>query len=159
MRKRRVLRILSIVLLLSLLLVPAIFAIYRAGTNGNGTISTAGWQVSINQLNENDYLTIVSGQSTSVASYAINITSNSEVDAVYSIVINNLPSGVSVSADNGETFTPAVNNKVIISDAGTMIYTGNPVTKRHVLMFKAASGAEIVNNQSVDINIIARQVL
>lgn len=159
MRKKKVLKILTIVVLTSLFLIPVVFAIFRNSIFGNGSLSTANWQVTINQTNENDYLTIVSGQSTSVASYTINITSNSEVDAVYSIVINNLPSGVSVSADNGETFTPAVNNKVIISDAGTMIYTGNPVTKRHVLMFKAASPAEFVNNQSVDINIIARQVL
>ena len=159
MRKRRVLMILAITTLALLFLIPVVFALYRTSNAGNGTISTASWNVSINQLNENDYLSVVPGISESTANYAINITSNSEVDAIYSIVIDNLPTGVSVSADNGTTFTPAVNNKVIIADAGTMLYNGNPVTKRHVLIFKAASGTELVNNQAVDINVIARQMV
>lgn len=159
MQKNRVLKILSVMLLVSLFLVPIAFAMYRSVSNGNGTISTASWEVSINQLNENDYLSIIPGEDGTTASYAVNITSDSEVDAIYSFVINNLPAGVSVSADNGNTFIPSSNNKAIISDAGTILYTDTNKTKRHVLIFKADTGTALVNNQAIDINVIARQAL
>ncbi|MEE3343679.1 MAG: hypothetical protein VZS44_06295 [Bacilli bacterium] len=159
MQKNRVLRILSIVLLVSLFLVPIVFAMYRSVTNGNGAISTASWQVSINQLNENDYLSIIPGENGTTASYAVNITSNSEVDAIYSFVINNLPDGVRVSADNGNTFIPSSNNKVIIPDAGTILYSDTDKTVRHVLIFKADTDTTLVNNQAIDISVIARQAL
>ncbi|MBR3161884.1 MAG: hypothetical protein IKF19_04055 [Bacilli bacterium] len=158
MRKRRVLRILSIVLLVSLFLVPIAFAIYRYGIAGDSSLSTAGWQVSINQQNENDHLSVISGQSGSTASYAVNITSNSEVDAVYSIVVNGIPTGVSVVLD-GETVGNVVNNKAIFSDVGTILYNDSNKTKRHTLTFSAANNATIANNQSIDINVIARQLV
>ena len=158
MRKGRVLRILSFMVLASLFLMPVVFAIYRNSRSGNGSISTAGWQVSINQQNENDYLTVVSGQNGSTANYSVNITSNSEVDAIYSIVVDGIPNGVSVVLD-GETVGNVVNNKAIFSNVGTILYSDSDKTKRHTLTFAASSSATIANNQALDISVIARQAL
>ncbi len=161
MRKKKVLKILSIMVLTSLFLIPVVFAIYRSSILGDGSLSTANWQVSINQTNENGNLSIVPGTNQSegtTASYAVNITSNSEVDAVYSIVIDNLPTGVGVSLDGG-SFVQEVNNTVVFSSVGTILYNDSNKTRRHVLTFKAASGASVVNNQSIDVNVIAKQAL
>ena len=158
MRKRRVLRILSFVVLASLFLMPVVFALFRNSLSGNGTLSTAGWQVSINQQNENDNLSVVPGVSASSANYRVNITSNSEVDAIYSIVVDGLPVGVSVAIDGGTPVQP-VNNQVIFSNVGTIYYTDSVKTKRHTLTFAAASGTTLVNNQTININVIARQAL
>lgn len=158
MRRKRVLKILSFSVLISLFLIPIVFAIYRNVSNGNGTLSTATWNVSINQANENNNLSVIPAPNESTASYTINITSNSEVDAIYSIVINNLPSGVSVSIDNGE-YVQETNNKIIFADVGTILYSDKDKTKKHSVTFKASSTASFVNNQEVDINVIARQSL
>ena len=156
MRKRKVLKILSIILVSSLFLMPIVFALYRNSIIGNGSINTSEWNVSVNQTNENGNLSIIPGGMSTT--YRVNITSTSEVDAIYSIVINGLPTGVSVALDSGEPVL-AVNNSVIFSNVGSILYSDAVKTKRHTLTFSAASGTALVNNQSVDVNVIARQVI
>ena len=92
------------------------------------------------------------------ASYTIDVTSQSQVDMIYSIVIDGLPNGVSVALDNGE-FIQEVNNKVTFSNVGTIAYSDENKTKSHTLTFKATSSSNIVNEKEVDINVIARQAL
>ena len=135
------------------------FAIYRTTALTHGDITTATWSVFLDQTGLNDHLSVVADPNGTTASYTLNITSHSEVDVVYSIVLNGLSDDVSVSADNGTTFTKENNGSVTFTDVGTINYVsgGNTVTK--TLIFKALSTAEFVTNNPIDIKVIARQAL
>ena len=148
----------TISILVILFIIPMSYAIYRSYSTGGGNIATASWNVSLNQNNVNNNLTIIPGENGTTASYTINITSNSEVDVIYSIVIENLPSGVSISLDDG-SFVAANNNKVVFTDVGTILYSDANKNKSHVITIKANSNTQYVNNQEIDVNVIARQAL
>lgn len=145
-------------ILVILFIIPLSYAIYRSYSTGGVTMAAASWNVSLNQNNVNNNLTIIPGENGTTASYTINITSNSEVDVIYSIVIENLPSGVSISLDDG-SFVAANNNKVVFTDAGTILYSDANKNKSHVITIKANSNTQYVNNQEIDVNVIARQAL
>ena len=145
-------------ILVILFIIPMSYAIYRSYSTVGGNIATASWNVSLNQNNVNNNLTIIPGENGTTASYTINITSNSEVDVIYSIVIENLPSGVSISLDDG-SFVTANNNKVVFTDVGTILYSDANKNKSHVITIKANSNTQYVNNQEIDVNVIARQAL
>lgn len=136
--------------------IPLSYSLVKNLARTNSTINLATWNVSLNQSQENNYLSIVPNPNETTESYTVNITSQSEVDVIYSIIIENLPSGVSISLDGG-TYVPASNNKVMFSDVGTIAYTDLTKTKSHTLTFKATSGASAVINQEVDVNVIVRQ--
>jgi len=149
-------------ILVTLFIIPMSYAIYRSYSTGGVTSAAASWNVSLNQNNVNNNLTIIPGENGTTASYTINITSNSEVDVIYSIVIENLPSGVSISLDDG-SFVAANNNnnnnKVVFTDVGTILYSDANKNKSHVITIKANSNTQYVNNQEIDVNVIARQAL
>ena len=145
-------------ILVILFIIPMSYAIYRSYSTVGGNIAAASWNVSLNQNNVNNNLTIIPGEAGTTASYTINITSNSEVDVIYSIVIENLPSGVSISLDDG-SFVAANNNKVVFTDVGTILYSDANKNKSHVITIKANSNTQYVNNQEIDVNVIARQAL
>lgn len=145
-------------ILVILFIIPMSYAIYRSYSTGGGNIATASWNVSLNQNNVNNNLTIIPGENGTTASYTINITSNSEVDVIYSIVIENLPSGVSISLDDG-SFVIANNNKVVFTDVGTILYSDANKNKSHVITIKANSNTQYVNNREIDVNVTARQAL
>lgn len=155
-------KIMPIPIIISILviffIIPMSYAIYRSYSTVGGNIATASWNVSLNQNNVNNNLTIIPGENGTTASYTINITSNSEVDVIYSIVIENLPSGVSISLDDG-SFVAANNNKVVFTDVGTILYSDANKNKSHVITIKANSNTKYVNNQEIDVNVIARQAL
>ena len=155
-------KIMPIPIIISILviffIIPMSYAIYRSYSTVGGNIATASWNVSLNQNNVNNNLTIIPGENGTTASYTINITSNSEVDVIYSIVIENLPSGVSISLDDG-SFVAATNNKVVFTDVGTILYGDANKNKSHVITIKANSNTQYVNNQEIDVNVIARQAL
>lgn len=156
--KRMSLKMLIILFLGMIFFVGTTFSILNNSISGNGTVSLAEWSISLNQNNENNHLSIIPDPNGTTASYTLNIVSQSEVDIIYSIVIEDLPTGVSVSIDNG-TFTQAINNTVTFSNFGTILYNDENKTKSHIITFKASSSAGFVNNQEVNINVIARQVL
>lgn len=135
------------------------YSIFRSDTNPNGSIKLATWSVSLNQSGVNNYLSIIPGDSTSTADYTLNVTSLSEVDIIYTVVINNLPTGVSVDFDNSGTFTPETNNSVVFSDIGRINYSDASHTKTHTLTFKADSNSSFVSDEGIDVNVITRQVL
>lgn len=148
-------RILLITVLFLLLRFNLSYALFKTVKNSTGTLSTAKWSISLNQAGENNYLSVVSGDNTSSADYNLNITNGSEVNAVYSVVINGLPAGVSVSFDDHE-FIPEVNNKVIFNEIDTI---NSKASETHKLTFKAESGSALIDNKEVDINVIARQTV
>ena len=156
--RKKILTIVILVLISSLFVIQSSFALYRRIFNPNGNIAAATWSVTLNQSNEENNLSIVAGDETSTASYTVNITSNSEVDIIYSIVVEDIPSGVHVKLDDGEYQTPS-NNEVIFVDVSTINYTDQNKTKSHTLTFKADSNAEDTLNEEININVMTRQVL
>lgn len=156
--KKKIILIVILFFVVSFFVINGTLALYRKAINPNGTIAFAKWDVSLNQNDENNHISVVPGDETSTASYTINITSLSEVDIIYTIVLNDVPQGVSVALDGGE-FTAPTNNKIIFNEIGTIRYSDNNKTKSHILTFKAAQGTTYVANSEIDVNVIARQRL
>ena len=156
--KRKILIIAILALVLCFFVIPGSLAIYRNIANKNNNVASAQWNVVLNQSNVNNYISVVAGDNTSSASYTVNITSTSEVDITYSIVVDNVPTGVTVSLDNGSFQTPS-NNTVIFSNVSTINYSDVNKTKSHSLTFKAAAGTTYVTDNEIDIDVVARQLL
>lgn len=152
------LKFIVLIFLMVLIVIPSSYAIFKKAQGGTGQAGLATWTVTLSEPEESNYLSILPDPSGTEASYDINITSQAEVDIVYTIVVENLPTGVSVSLDNN-TFVPEENNKVIFSDVFVIAHNANIKTKTHTLTFKAASNTSYVTDQEVDINVIARQSL
>ena len=156
--RKKILLIAILVLVLSFFVIKGSFALYRNIVNPNGNIATAIWNVTLNQNGVNNNLAVVKGDENSTASYTVSITSTSQVDIVYSIVVDDIPTGVKVKLDNGEYQTPT-NGKVIYVDVSTIDYSDTDKTKSHILTFKADSNAEVALQEEINVNVTARQTL
>ena len=158
MKTRVTINIVILIVLVMFFVTSFSYAIYVGNGHLNGDIVSADWNVSLNQTGINNYLSVVANGGT--ATYNLNIVSNSSVDVVYSIVLSNLPTGVSVKLDNAQNFTEqSSSHEIIFSNAGSINYTGNQITKTHTLTFKADIGASIVENQQISVDVIARQII
>ena len=153
---KKVFSILVISFILSLIWMNHSFGLYRNSKVASGTLATANWSVSLNQSEVNDTLSIVPNGANDT--YTLNITSTSEVDIKYSIIISNLPAGVEASLD-GVNFESQNNHTITFTDIGTILYTDNDKTKTHTITFRALDGATVVNNQKVDIDVTVQQIL
>ena len=114
-----------------LIVIPFSYALLRSINNANGNLVAATWNVTVNESG-NNYMSIAASPMDIEASYTIDVTSQSQVDMIYSIVIDGLPSGVSVSIDNGE-FVQETNNKVTFSNVGTIAYSD---TNKTIIIIK-----------------------
>lgn len=132
------------------------YAIFRDGLNGTGSMSAAVWDVTLNQNGVDNSLSIIPSPNEVAASYTVNITSVSEVNVVYYIVVDNLPTGVSVDLD-GNGYIPEENHKVVFDDFEPILYSATNKNRTHVLSFKASASAGYVNNSEVNIDVVARQ--
>jgi hypothetical protein len=150
-------KLLIILIMAMLIIIPISYAIHRTQKNSSGNLATATWNVTLNQSN-NNYLSIARDTNNNQVSYTIEVTSTSQVDMVYSIVVEDLPAGISVSLDNG-TPVQETNNKVIFSDVATILYSDQTKAKSHTITFIADSNTSLVNEQETNINVIARQAL
>lgn len=156
MKKKIVLKIAIIIGILSLFLIPSTYAIFRGVIGSSSSLVLASWNTSLNESGVNNYLSIVPEPNNTDASYTLNITNNSEVDIIYTIIIDNIPTGVSVKLGNGQ-FVQETNHKVIFSNAGTIYYNGVSRTESCLLTFKASSSASYVNDHEIDISVIVSQ--
>jgi hypothetical protein len=157
MKKQRTIIYVIIFIVLTVLLVSSYsYAIYTGNGHISGIISSADWNVTLNQTGVNNYLSVVANGGT--ATYDLKIVSNSSVDVIYSIVISNIPEGVSVKLDNAANFTEqSASHEIIFPSAGSINYTGSAVTKTHTLTFKADIGTQTVTDQQISVDVIARQ--
>ena len=147
-----------IVALVLLFINPVTYAMYRRTMLGTAGVASADWNVSLSQNNVNNILAVLPDPNGTSASYTVNINTNSEVDIIYSIVIDNLPTGTSVSLDGG-SYVSESNHKVTLNNAGTILYSDVSKNRTHTLTFKAGSGTSYVNNQEIDIDVIIKQQL
>lgn len=144
------------IVLVLMFMIPNTYAIFRDRVLGNGSLTLATWDVSLNQANVNDHLSIIPSPNESVASYTVNVTNVSEVSITYVISISNLPTGVSVSLDGGE-YVSENNQKVVFDEISPIAYNASNKNRSHILSFKASSSATYVNNAEVNINVVAKQ--
>ena len=131
------------------------FAMYRASTQAEGSLDAATWSVSRNQSASTDSIEVMPELMTDT--YTLTVTNNSEVDVIYSIIINNVPAGVEVTLDN-VVYRPTANT-ITIPDAGTINYNDQDKTVTRTLLFSATSSAQVVTDQEIDINVEFRQVV
>ena len=93
-----------------------------------------------------------------IASYTLRVSSDSEVDVVYSIIVDDLPTGVSVKLDNG-SFIQETNGEVAFNDVDTILFTDVNKTKTHTLTYKASSSTSLVNNVETNVYVVMRQTV
>ena len=155
MKKKMLFALIFVVMIFAI--VATTFAIFRGSSSATGSIRAATWSISRSQSESGDSLEIVPELSTDV--YNLTVTSGSEVDVTYTIIISNLPSGVEVALDNGTYQTPT-SGTVRISNAQTVINYNDAVkTKNHTLTFRATSSAQAVSDQEIDIDVEFKQSL
>ena len=143
--------------LLVFAIVATTLAIFRSSASTNGSIRAATWSISRSQSGSGDSLEVIPGLANDV--YNLTVTSWSEVDVTYTVIIRNLPAGVEVSLDNGAFQTPT-SGTVTLSNAQTVINYNDAVkTKNHTLTFRAISGAQVVSEQEIDIDVEFKQTL
>lgn len=142
-----------LVYLVSVFCIPSTLGIYKNTSTASEILNLADWDVALNQNGISGNVSAQAGGSD--GSYLLKVVSNSEVDVIYSITVSNIPSGVTVKIDNG-TFKP-YSSSVTFDDVGTINYSDQNHEKTHTLYFKANSGATLVNNQTVDIDVDFRQ--
>ena len=155
MKNKRI-KVILVIVGLVLLLVPISFALFKKMVTGTTSIAAADWSITLEQDGISNSLTLVPELSTTT--YTVNVKSESEVDAIYSIVVSNLPSGVEVSID-GVTYPPVSNGSVTFPDAGTILHNAQTKTNSHTLTFRGLNGATVVSNQAVSVNVIAEQIV
>ena len=151
MKNKRI--ILSIIVILFVFCGALSFALYRKSGQGTGTIDAATWSISRSQ--NGGSLEVMPGYTT--ADYTLTVSSASEVDVIYTVIISNLPAEVEVALDG--VYQPQQNNEIVFDDAGTINYNDSVKTKTHTLTFRAAANAQPVTEQDVDIDVEFRQGL
>lgn len=142
--------------IMGLLLIPFSNAIFNSSANSSKTLTTAAWSVSLNQTEISNDISIISGVDTQ--DFTLKVRSNSEVDAKYSIVIGNIPSGVEISLDGGTYATPS-NGTITFANAGTILYSSNNKENTHTLTFRSNTGTTPVTNRELTVDVIVEQIL
>ena len=153
--------IICTVLIISLLLVffvSSSFAIFKKSVPTNNRLTLASWNVHLNQTGVNNSLVVANGLQE--ASYLLHVYNESQFDVRYSIVISNIPSGVEVAIDDPTDYhAPQSNNTYSAADVGKILYTDSDHENTHTIYFRATSGASFVNNQTVNIDVIVKQIV
>ena len=157
MKKKIITSIVIVVVLLLGFYAIRTFAIFRKASSGTGSIKAAKWSVTRSQSQSGDSIDIMPGLTTD--DYILTVESDSEVDVIYSIIISNLPTGVEVDLDNSGNYSTPTSGTITIDPAGTINYNDAQKTKTHTLTFRATSGAPLVTDQSINIDVKFKQGL
>ncbi len=157
MKKKVIIYISTIIFTLLLLYASNSYALFKRKLNSTGRLNLASWNVHLNQTNSNNSLTIIEGVQT--GTYTLSVTNDSQVDIRYSVIISNVPTGVEVSINNGTTFEPEQDHVVSFADVGTILFSDSDRTNEHTLIFRATSTSSPVTAQTVNIDVIAKQIV
>jgi len=145
-----------LIFLMSAFCIPSSLGMYKSNTTSSKTVSTADWNVSLNQNEISDSISIVNNGST--GTYTLKVVSDSEVDTEYSIIISNIPTGVDVKLDTENNYRTPVNGVVTIEPAGTIHYTGSREEVTRIITFRANNGSSVVNNRAINIDVVFKQL-
>ena len=156
MKKNKIIAVCFVLVGMAFLVIPFTRAIFKSLGGTTKTVTTAAWSVSLNQTGLSDSVSIVSGVDTQT--YTLKVRSNSEVDVVYDIEIENVPAGVKIKLDQRLDYeTPDSNNKITFTDAGTLSYSSQGGENTHILTFASDVGTAAVSNRQLTVNVIAQQ--
>ena len=154
---RNKVKIAVILFILALFLVRSSFALFRGSIAGTPSITAATWNVTLEQNGVNNNLEVIPGLAT--ATYTLNVKSLSDVDVKYDVVLSNLPAGIEASID-GTNFTPVNNGTITFTNVGTIPYNSvNNGIDTKTITIRAVNNATTVNNQTVTVNVIAKQIV
>ena len=134
---------------------------YVGTITGSANSTIAKWEASTDTSeNGSNTLNMTIGDDVTNTSYILKITSTSEVKAIYSIVLSNVPSSIKVKLDNGPLNTP-INNTVEFNNVGYINADADNEnkTKRHTLTFNAPLDIDEINNSVIDIDVLFEQVM
>lgn len=155
MKKKMLIPIICIMVIFSG--VATTYAIYRKSASGTGGLRASTWSVSRSVSQQGDSIDVIPGVSSDT--YDLTVTSGSEVDVTYTIIISNLPDDIKVQLDSRGVQTPdPVTHKVTIV-GGTINYNDSIKTKNHTLTFSAETGAQTVSNQQINIDVEFKQTI
>lgn len=140
-------------MLFTLTFILTTFSKYLHQVTGTGTKAIAKWEVLFQGDNTNT-INIVKANTTQ--EYKLKVTNNSEVGIVYSVVLSNVPNGVTVELD-GIPYTP-LNGEIKLENVGTINANASQKTKEHALNFSASLSAANVNNSEIDMDVTFTQV-
>ena len=144
-------------ILLCVLAVPPTYSLLRKALTGIGNLKASIWNVSM-VGDADDSLEVIRGELSS-DTYSFVVSSHSEVDVTYDVVIRNVPSNVQVKLDDGEYKGSVNGNPITIEDAGTILYSDTDKENSHVLTFKALSGAALANDVEIQLDVVISQKL
>ena len=131
-------------------------AIFRTSAVTQGNVVTANWNVGMTEGTDNE-LSVISKEMKS-DSYTFKVSSNSEVDVTYKIVLTNVPAKVLVKLDNG-SYQGTDTGTITIDPAGTILYSDTEKEVTHTLFFKALEGATAVTNLEIGMDVVISQTL
>ena len=151
----KVFELIILVFLASTFSIPSTLGLYKRYNNSTGSVTASSWNVNLNQGGVNGTLSVIRGGAD--GEYTINVESNSEVDTTYDIVISNIPSGVQVKLGTTGNYETPTDGTYTFTDVDTILYSDLSHQKTHTLYFKAGSGATLVDNQTVTIDVVFRQ--
>ena len=150
-------KITVILFILAIFIVRSTFALFNNSLAIGQSANVAEWNVTLEQTGVNNNLTVIPELAT--ATYTLNVKNLSDVDMKYDVQITNLPSGIQASLD-GTNFTPASNGTITFTNAGTIPYNApNNGIDTKTITFRGVNGATVVNNQTVTVNVIAKQIV
>ena len=131
-------------------------ALFRTSAVTEGNIRTADWSVAMTE-GANNELSVISKEMKS-DTYTFKVSSNSEVDVTYKIVLTNVPNKVAVKLDN-RSYQEATDGVITIDPAGTILYSDEDKEVTHTLFFKALDGATAVTNLEIGMDVVISQTL
>ena len=129
---------------------------YLNKITGQGTTSIAKWEVS-SDINDNeiDTLDMIIGNTTQ--DFTLKVTSTSEIKAVYSVVLTDLPNDLEVKIDGG-TYKKPTNHTSTFSNIGYINANAETKTMTHTLTFNAPIDSKTMSASEININVIFNQV-
>ena len=160
MRKKLIIVLLIPVLILMTFYALKTFGLLRSSGSATGSLLTAEWSVSRSQSASTDSIELI--PNTTTDTYDLTVTSSSEVDVKYTVIVSNLPAGVEVQLDDGTCQVPS-NGTIRLTKSGGVTgiinYNDDPKTKTHTLTFRATSSAQAISDQEIDIDVEFKQTV
>ena len=150
-------RIFAIIILMLFFLVPSVYAIFKSTSGSSSSVNLAEWSVELNQTGINNNLTIIPDLLN--ANYTLNVRSSSEVNVTYDIVVSGIPSDVEIMLDNDGNWETPSSGSYTFTNAGTINYNSQSHENSHILTFKALTTATPSMNNTININVVAKQVI
>jgi len=139
--------------LLSGYIATGALAKYASSANNSSSATVAAWSTGVNSAING--VNMVSGSG--AQNCTITVTSESEVSSAYSLVLSNIPNGVTVALDGGTAQTPSSGN-LTFSNVNSFSASSGTTSRNHTLTFNTALSTAATSLSNVAINVIFTQI-